>query len=78
MYIYNLYSIFDKVAGIYSQPFLSQNDATAQRQFNYQMSQAAMVAGDSALYKVGAFDLATGNIESCVEFICNYTEGGVE
>lgn len=71
---YPIYAIFDKIAGVYAQPFLSQNDATAQRQFQYQMSQSAMVAGDCALYKLGEFDLATGEILSHVEFLCNYTE----
>lgn len=72
---YPIYSIYDKVAGVYAQPFLSQNDATAQRQFNYQMQNSAMVAGDCALYKIGEFDISTGQILPCVEFICNYIGG---
>lgn len=70
--VYQMYSIFDKVAGTYSEPFLSVNEATAIRRFNWQLSQSVMVAGDCALYKVGEFDLDTGAITPCVTFVCNY------
>lgn len=69
---YEMYSIFDKVAGVYSEPFLSLNEATAFRRFQWQMQQSAMVAGDCALYKVGDFNLDTGEIIPCVIFVCNY------
>lgn len=70
--IYEMYSIFDKVAGMYSEPFLALNEATAVRRFQWQMQQSTMVAGDCALYKVGAFDVDTGVINPCVTFVCNY------
>lgn len=69
---YEMYSIFDKIAGMYSEPFLAVNGATAQRRFQWQMQQSTMVAGDCALYKVGDFDVDTGKIVPCVTFVCNY------
>ncbi len=69
---YEMYSIFDKVAGVYSEPFLAVNGATAVRRFQWQMQQSTMVAGDCALYKVGEFNVDTGSIVPCVTFVCNY------
>lgn len=69
---YEMYSIFDKIACIYSEPFLAVNEATAVRRFQWQMQQSTMVAGDCALYKVGVFDVDTGTISPCVTFVCNY------
>lgn len=69
---YEMYSIFDKVAGVYSEPFLAVNEATAVRRFQWQMEQSTMVAGDCALYRVGYFNVYTGAIDPCVTFVCNY------
>lgn len=60
---YNIYSIYDRKAGMFGAPFLSHNDATASRQFNYQMSQAQMVAQDCELYALGVFDSNSGQID---------------
>ena len=69
---YEMYSIFDKVAGMYSEPFLAVNEATAVRRFQWQMQNSTMVAGDCALYRVGDFDVDTGDILPGVTFVCNY------
>ena len=73
---YSLYSIYDRVAGIYSEPFLQTSDATAIRFFRYRMSQSAMVSADCALYRLGTYDSATGSIVpfSNPEFVENYIE----
>lgn len=71
--VYSLYSIYDKVAGVFSEPFLGVNDNTAKRRFIYQMQNSAMVAGDCALYKVGEFSTDDGKIvQITVEFLCNF------
>lgn len=68
-----LYSIYDRVAGLYGQPLFAVNRQTAERQFNYTMSQAQMVAGDCDLYYLGKFDNQTGVIEVLEkpEFVCH-------
>lgn len=70
--IYDMFSIFDKIASVYSEPFLAVNEATAKRRFLWQMQQSSMVAGDCCLYKVGDFDVDTGSIIPCMKFVCNY------
>lgn len=68
-----LFSVYDKVSGLYSAPFACSNQAVAVRQFYYAMSQAAMVARDSSLYELGTFDTVTGVIKfNEVQFVCNY------
>lgn len=69
---YGMYAIFDKVAGVYSEPFLAVNCGTAVRRFQWQMEQSTMVAGDCALYMVGEFNVDTAVIVPCVTFVCNY------
>lgn len=74
--IYFLYSIFDRVTAQYGEPFLSVNDATAQRKFNYLMSNAKMVANDCQLYKLAEYSSDSGELVSFNKplFICNYME----
>lgn len=63
--IYNLYVIFDKVAGVYSVPFASLSDATAIRQFEHQIVANLMAEPtDFELYSVGSFDVSSGVITS--------------
>lgn len=76
---YQLYSIYDKVAGLFSEPFCAANVALAVRRFNYLMSNSKMVASDCQLYKLGSIDLSSGvitvpTLASDIEFICNYAE----
>lgn len=64
--IYGLYSIRDRVTGIYDSPFPSVNDNSAKRDFrmliknpkyNYQN-------GDLELYKIGTLDSSSGELVS--------------
>lgn len=73
---YSLYSVFDRVAGLFSEPFIQNSDATAIRFFRYRMAQSAMVSADCALYRLGTYDSATGTIVPYAnpEFIENYNE----
>lgn len=71
--LYNIYSIFDKKAKIYSEPFLAQNEAVALRRFNYLMLNSQMIACDCELYYLGSFDNSTGIVNSVEpDFVCNY------
>lgn len=73
-----IYSVYDKRAEIFAQPFLSHNDSTAVRQFNYSLQSAEMVAKDSALYCIGKFDSVSGEItlndNHIPRFVANYGE----
>lgn len=70
--IYNLYSIYDKVAEQYGVPFASLNDATATRSFQFQVSQNQMAEPtDFELYQVAQFNTDNGQLTNCsVRFIC--------
>lgn len=73
--VLQIYSIYDRKAKIYSEPFLSQNKAVAERRFNYLMKNSQMVAGDCELWYLGVFDNQTGCISSeSAEFVCDYSE----
>lgn len=81
--LYQLYSIYDKVAGLFSEPFCAANVGLAVRRFNYLMSNSKMVASDCQLYKLGEVNLSSGLITapvlaSDIEFICNYAEASGE
>lgn len=69
-----IYSILDKVTGIFGDPFCAINLAQAVRRFDYLMKNSPMVSKDCALYLLGEFDTVTGTIPSttCCEFIKNY------
>ena len=69
----NLYSVYDKVAGIYNPPFVAENVETAKRAFNNAMEKSPF-SSDMALYVLGSFaDDTDGVITPCKpEFICNY------
>lgn len=69
--IYGLYSIYDKVTGVYGEPFVAVNKQTAIRRFQYLMSQSKMVADDCSLYYLGSYNIDTAVIESSVEFVVN-------
>lgn len=61
-----LYSIFDRVARVYADPFVSINDATAARAFTLaQSSPDSMLyasPGDFQLWYLGSMDNSTGDI----------------
>lgn len=67
-----LYAFFDRVSGLFSAPFVQLNDGTAVRYYQYTMSQAEMVAKDTALYYLGEYNENTGEIKPAVKFVSNY------
>lgn len=67
-----IYAFFDRVSGLYSSPFVQLNDGTAVRYYQYTMSQAEMVAKDTALYYLGEYNENTGEIKPAVKFVSNY------
>lgn len=76
--VYELYSIYDKKAGLYSNPQVELNEDCAIRRFNFIVSQSAsqgIEATDCELYKIGLFDTFLGTITSFEKpiFVC----GGV-
>lgn len=73
---YNMYSIFDRMAQVFSEPFLAQNNAIAQRRFQYVAKNSPMVSEDLQLFKVGSFDTITADIVPCKEFVCNFIKDG--
>lgn len=62
--IINAYSIYDRKSGIYGNPFFSQNDETAKRDFTAfcAMPQNSYIAPDLELYAVCSFDSSTGEV----------------
>lgn len=69
-----LYSIYDRVAGSYGEPFFAVKDEIAIRHFNYLMANALMVAQDCDLFKVASIDLLNGHVDSPAApvFVCRY------
>lgn len=69
-----VYTIFDRVAGTYAEPFICVNDATAKRKFNFIMSNAKMVSADCDLFKIGEFNAETGSLDAYTtnEFLCRF------
>lgn len=53
--IYEVYSVFDRVLGLYQDPFLSINVGSAVRRFKA-MCQNNYIAPDLVLYRLGQFD----------------------
>lgn len=60
--MYEVYSIFDRVAGTYSEPFLALKKELAIRKFRYLLQNSPMVASDCDLYLIGTFDSDSGLI----------------
>lgn len=72
---FHIYSIFDRKAKIYSEPFLAQNESVAKRKFFYLMSNATMVASDCELWYLGDFDNESGLITfDSISFVCDYNK----
>lgn len=57
-----IFSIYDKVASVYGEPFTAPRDEVAVRKFNYFMSNAPMVASDCDLYCLGTYNVDSGII----------------
>ena len=70
----NVYSIYDKVAGIYSMPIVQHNDNSARRYFQSVANASLEVAAtDCQLYKIGEYDTDTGIFVGFEkpDFLCN-------
>lgn len=61
-----LYSVFDRVAGVHADPFVSVNDATASRAFGFSQSSPdsmlSVCPSDYQLWYIGSFDNTTGDL----------------
>ena len=73
--VYELYSIYDKKAGMYSNPQVEINQDCALRRFNFILQQSAsqgIEPTDCELYKIGTFDSVKGTIEALEKplFVC--------
>lgn len=67
---YYICSIKDNVIGQFSELNMFVNEAQAKRHFNLVCSQSK-VKNDLQLYKLGSYDLETGEIVNDVEFLVN-------
>lgn len=59
----NIYAVFDSCSGLFGDPLIASNDATAKRIFEFTLSQPDLpkfVRDDSVLYGIGYFDKNTG------------------
>ncbi|WGL31481.1 nonstructural protein [Dipodfec virus UOA04_Rod_1098] len=78
--VLKLYAVFDRVAGVYGEPFVAKRDELAVRRFNYVMANARMVCDDCELYLIGYYTPDLGQLgmtsSGKAEFICKY-QGGV-
>lgn len=67
-----LYSIFDRVARVYADPFVSINDATAARSFTFAQSSPDTMLyaspGDFQLWYIGSLDNTNGDILCCDDY----------
>lgn len=73
----NVYSIFDKCSGIYSEPFCAINDDVAKRRFKQICLSSSVVAPDLQLYKLGEFESSTGELFLTKNLKPVFLEGGV-
>ena len=76
--VYELYVIYDKKAGLYSNPQVELNEDCAIRRFNFICNQSAsqgIEPTDCELYKIGTFNSFQGTIDALDKplFVC----GGV-
>ena len=64
-----LYSVYDRVARVYADPFVSVNDATAARSFTLAQSSPDTMLfaspGDFQLWYIGSIDNISGELLSC-------------
>lgn len=73
-----LYSIYDKKSGVMSPLFCAENDFISRRAFfrSAGSGDLAVFPEDFDLYKVGEFDLHTGQVKDICpsEFVCSALE----
>lgn len=72
---YELYIIYDKKAGMYSNPQVELNEECAKRRFKFICEQSlsqGIEPTDCELYKIGDFDNVKGTIEALEKplFVC--------
>lgn len=74
--ILKLYSVFDRITGLYEPPVAVYNEDMAIRNFNYSMSKSPMVQGDCELYYLGQYDTEHGILypEASPVFVTRYSE----
>ncbi len=75
----NVYAVKDTVTGEFGSPYLGKNDNEAIRGFKYGVetpSQSLIYthSQDMQLFKMGEFDINTGEIISKVEFLASGSE----
>lgn len=75
---YGLYSIYDKVACNFGEPFIAINEQVAERRFNFLMTNAPMVSTDCQLFKIGEFDVETGDCFPDKKFVANFNAVGAK
>lgn len=73
-----VFSIFDRVSGIYQRPVFAENENLIKRDLSVllnsdEKNQITMFTGDLSLYLIGSFDDISGELIPCdkPEFICN-------
>lgn len=72
--IYNLYSYYDRVSGLFSAPVPAVNRATAIRSF-LEVQKQNPSANDVEIYEVGSYNITTGElVAKKPEFVCTYQE----
>lgn len=77
--VYELYSIYDKKAGMYSNPQVEINQECAERRFHFILQQSVsqgIEPTDCELYKIGTFDSIKGTIEALEKPL--FVSGGVK
>ena len=62
--IYQVYAIYDRAAGMYAEPHLDTNNATAVRWFRNIMSQTKFQTSDFDLMHIGTYDCTKGQVDS--------------
>lgn len=72
-----VFSIFDKCSGIYSEPFTAVNKDVASRRFKQICISSPVIASDLQLYRLGSFDSQLGIISYCPLGKPEFLEGGV-
>lgn len=65
----NIYAVYDRVTGLYSDPWLAVNEAAAIRRFKASCFEVKVVAADLQLFYLGTFEQSTGVIDAANEFI---------
>lgn len=72
--IYNLYTYYDRVSGLYSAPVPAVNRATAIRSF-LEVQKGNTSADDVELYEIGSLNIQSGEmIAKKPDFVCTYSE----